>query len=165
MNRRLCILTTLILGCAKLPNGDSAADSTELADTGETNADSEDAGSGAADMDSCGPMPDDYVCVPADSEVDLDSVCSRCRDICSGAICFDEEEDECDENHAAFYAAEPSQTCIDLLIAAETCHFGLTCAELGEYCDPEEPCYPAWLAFHEAGCDTTVGIGPNCIWD
>jgi len=155
-------LALFICACAKLPSGeDDAADSASDGDSEETSDVSE-------DMATCGPMPADFVCVPADSEFNLDNVCAAfyCRAICSGAICEVEEELECGSDHEAFYAAEPSQTCVDLLLTAETCQFGLACGELGESsCDLRAPCYPEWLAFHEAGCDTIAGIGPNCIWD
>ena len=51
--------------------------------------------------------------------------------------------------------------CIDLMTTAETCYFGLTCAELlVSPCDPAHPCYQHWVAFRDAGCE--LDTAPLC---
>jgi hypothetical protein len=163
-SRLLTVLTISILACAKPSDGDddTEADSTIVADTGDTTSET-----GDDDGTACGPKPADYVCVEADREIDYETLCAAafyCWADCSGSSCEDEiGRGDCEVAHEAFHAAEPSQTCIDLLIAAETCYFGLTCGELGaSSCDPHQPCYQPWLDFHTAGCE--IESAPNCDW-
>jgi hypothetical protein len=160
MTRFFSVLTTLMFGCAKIPDGGDGPDATE------TSSESDETGSETSDVAPCGPMPADYVCVPADSEVNVETLCGAtfyCGLTCGG-LCEDDSigGGECEGNHEVFFAGA-SQICIDLLLAAETCHFGLTCGDLDPgKCDPSHPCHNAWREFREAGCE--IAGGPNCDW-
>jgi hypothetical protein len=164
MNRAFLISTTLLLGCAKLPEDgvdESAADSTELSESAETET-------GAGDEfgceDDCVCYPPEFVCVAADREANFDTRCVAisCAAACNAPYCPEDEVGggECETAHETF-TATASQTCIDLLLAAETCHFGLTCAEqMLDKCDPAHVCHEHWLAFRDAGCE--ISGAPNC---
>jgi hypothetical protein len=165
INRLLSVITTLLLGCVKLPPDEggvdeSAVDSTDLSEAAETVSET---GNDSGCEPGCVCYPPEFVCVAADSEVNFESRCAAaysCSHVCYAPYCEDVGGGECEVAHEEF-TASASQTCIDLLLTAETCHFGLTCAELVlDRCDPAHACYQPWLAFREAGCD--VYGAPNC---
>lgn len=166
MSKLLPVLSILFVGCSKHLTEDGAnesetevADSTDLLET-ETAGTTEDSGDCEP---GCMCHPPDWVCQPATSEVNIETLCSAvygCPIECDGPFCDSVDSGPCGAAHEEFFASA-SPACIDLLTTAETCYFGLTCAELlVSPCDPAHPCYQQWVAFRDAGCE--LDTAPPC---